>query len=466
MNEQHPEETPTIRDRGPDPGDRPRIPDHELLRCIGQGSYGEVWLARNVFGAYRAVKVVYRDRFQDPRPFEREFAGAQRFEPISRTHDGFVDILHVGRPESRAYFYYVMELADDSAAGAAIDPDRYTPSTLRARQCQDPGLPIEECVRLGLALAAALEQLHRHGLVHRDLKPSNVIFVGGVPKLADIGLVTDSSQSDRSFVGTEGYLAPEGPGSVQADIYSLGVLLGQLRRHPGSKNSGDPRPETDRALEQRFQTVVACASDPNPATRYRSAQALLEALETAASPPKRWKRRISRAALVLFLIGAGLLWWTGAFSGSSRSEAGSVAVLPFVSLSSETENELWSDGLTEELIQTLSQVPGLRVPSRTTLFAWKDRTEDIQRIGHQLRVRAVLEGSVRRAESRMRISVQLVSVADGFQIWSASYDQEPGNALSTQREIAGKIVQAIKDHGVTGPVEGGLTAIRANLAAP
>src|SRR5438046_9504367 len=94
----------------------PSIPDHELLRCIGGGSYGEVWLARNVLGDYRAVKVIYRDRFEHDRPYDREFEGIQKFEPISRLHESQVDILHVGRNDGAGYFYYVMELADDAGA--------------------------------------------------------------------------------------------------------------------------------------------------------------------------------------------------------------------------------------------------------------------------------------------------------------------------------------------------------------
>src|SRR5207302_8230185 len=97
----------------------PTVPDHELLRCIGRGSYGEVWLARNVMGTYRAVKVVYRTTFDHDRPFEREFEGIQKFEPISRMHESQVDILHVGRNEKDGYFYYVMELADDANVARA-----------------------------------------------------------------------------------------------------------------------------------------------------------------------------------------------------------------------------------------------------------------------------------------------------------------------------------------------------------
>src|SRR5439155_21968120 len=100
----------------------PQIPDHELLRRIGLGSYGEVWLACNVIGTYRAVKVVHRERFQNERPYEREYSGIQKFEPISRTHEGMVDILQIGRNDRDGYFYYVMELADDEGVGQASLP--------------------------------------------------------------------------------------------------------------------------------------------------------------------------------------------------------------------------------------------------------------------------------------------------------------------------------------------------------
>src|SRR5213593_2010696 len=194
----------------------PSIPDHELLRRIGRGSYGEVWLARSITGAYRAVKIVSRQSFDHDRPFEREFSGILKFEPISRNHDSQVDILHVGRGED--YFYYVMELADDQLTGQQINPDSYAPKTLKSEIFQRGKLPFEECVQISLALTTALENLHANGLVHRDVKPSNIIFVNGVPKLADIGLVADIGEA-RSFVGTTGFIPPEGPGAPQADLY-------------------------------------------------------------------------------------------------------------------------------------------------------------------------------------------------------------------------------------------------------
>ena len=199
-----------------------RVPDHELQRRIGRGAYGEVWLARSVTGALRAVKIVHRTSFDHDRPFEREFEGILKFEPISRRHDSQVDILHVGRNGN--CFYYVMELADDQATGGQINPDQYTPRTLKSDLLFHGRLPFEECVRIGVALATALENLHSNGLVHRDVKPSNIIFVNGVPKLADIGLVT-GVDATRSYVGTEGFAAPEGPGTAQADLFSLGKVF-------------------------------------------------------------------------------------------------------------------------------------------------------------------------------------------------------------------------------------------------
>src|SRR4051812_39062604 len=108
----------------------PTISNYELLRCIGQGSYGDVWLARSVTGTLRALKIVYRDRFEDSRPFQREVEGIRRFDPISRKDDGLVDILHVGENESEGYFYYVMELADDCSGQSDVAPEQYTPKSL------------------------------------------------------------------------------------------------------------------------------------------------------------------------------------------------------------------------------------------------------------------------------------------------------------------------------------------------
>jgi WD40 repeat protein len=255
-------------------GDVPPIlvPDHTLIRRIGKGSYGEVWLARNVLGVYRAVKIVHRRAFDDSRPFEREFAGIQRFEPVSRSHESQLNILHVGRgPDC---FYYVMELADDMGRGAAIDEASYAPRNLKSELLLHGRLSVDECLRLGLALTTALENLHRHKLVHRDIKPSNIVFVNGIPKLADIGLVAQA-ESTMSFVGTEGYLPPEGPGTVQADIFSLGKVLYELSTGHDRQQFPDlPTGITelpDRAALAELNEVLLRACAPDVRQRYQSA---------------------------------------------------------------------------------------------------------------------------------------------------------------------------------------------------
>src|SRR5437899_537809 len=204
-----------------------RIPDHELVRRIGRGSYGEVWVAKTMMGTYRAVKIVHLKAFQHDRPFERELAGIQKFEPISRSHEGFIDVLQVGQNREAGYFYYVMEIGDDEQNGQRINPESYSPKTL-AKELTSRGMsPFEECLQIGLSLSNALAHLHRRGLIHRDVKPSNIILVNGIAKLADIGLVADISEA-RSYVGTEGFIPPEGPGTPQADIYSLGKVLYEI----------------------------------------------------------------------------------------------------------------------------------------------------------------------------------------------------------------------------------------------
>jgi len=184
--------------------DPPPIPDHELLKCIGRGGYGEVWLARNVLGTWRAIKIVYRSSFDHDRPYEREFEGIRKFEPISRSHESQVDILHVGRNDAAGFFYYVMELADDASSASSIqNPGSYIPKTLKHVLHDQGRLPLDQCLRIGLALITALDHLHRHGLVHRDVKPSNIIFGEGIANLADIGLIA-SADAPITCVGTVG----------------------------------------------------------------------------------------------------------------------------------------------------------------------------------------------------------------------------------------------------------------------
>ncbi|MGZ5022586.1 MAG: protein kinase domain-containing protein, partial [Chthoniobacterales bacterium] len=287
----------------------PVIPDYDLLRVIGRGAYGEIWLARGLTGALRAVKIVYRKTFESERAFNREFSGMSAFEPISRAHPGFVDILHVGRNDSLGFFYYVMELADDETSGAEIEITNYSPRTLKTNG--GAPLPANECIRLGLRLTEALGTLHDHGLTHRDIKPSNIIFVKGAPKLADIGLVATHGQ--QSFVGTEGYVPPEGPGTPQADLYSLGKVLYEISMgkdrldFPEVGTDLEDRADKPQLLELNSILLKACASSPNK--RYRDAEQMRRdlALVDRGEPTlrKRWPWIL--ALLLVAAIAGGFL---------------------------------------------------------------------------------------------------------------------------------------------------------------
>jgi len=354
---------------------RATIPNFELLRQIGIGAYGEVWLARGVLGDYVALKVVYRDRFSDERPYLREYEGIRRFRHVSRIHPSQLTVLHVG--QGPGFFYYTMELADDANAGAAsrqavveganeqnssgrVDPhldwERYKPRTLRsllrtgvnAREDGYGGnggnggnggagggqgdgsrcaLPVSQCLEIGMALASALECLHGARLVHRDIKPSNIVFVNGRPKLADIGLVAGLDEA-RSVVGTEGYMAPEGPGQVQADVFALGRVLYEMvtgldaKEAPTLPEGWATRP--DRKDLHAVNEVVLWACDGNLARRYKNARALREDLESLQAKRSLRYRKLRRAIRQIALVSAfvvPLLIVGGYAVGVSRTQA-------------------------------------------------------------------------------------------------------------------------------------------------
>jgi CHASE2 domain-containing sensor protein len=263
----------------PETGDgRITIRDYELLRVIGEGAYGQVWLARTLIGGYRAIKVVYRS---EDRPFEREFEGVRHFGEISGKHAGWVTIFHVGKDDVAGFFYYVMEMADDLTLKRTIDPGRYLPKTLGQLLVESRWLPLAKCIEIAIKLADALAALHVHGLVHRDLKPSNIIFVNDAPKLADIGLVARAGQH-KSAAGTEDYIPPEGMGAPQADVFSLGRVIykmatgGVPSAQPGMPDSINERKDVAELME--LMKVVNTACERFQGKRYQSGAELRDEL--------------------------------------------------------------------------------------------------------------------------------------------------------------------------------------------
>lgn len=285
-----PEEAPTLKGPRRLP---PSVPDHKLVRVIGEGAYGQVWLARDVIGTYHAVKFVFRNIFNSDAPYEREFKGIYHFTPISRQHAGFVNILHVGRNDAGGYFFYIMELGDDETTGQSINPDTYIARTLSRIIRRTGRLSPGDCVRLGMELSSALDFLHQRRLIHRDIKPSNVLFVNGQAKFADVGLVTqiETQRAEATYIGTEGYIAPEGPGTAGADVYSLGKVLYEATmgldrmRFPDLPTAAV---EQSSPLLMQLNAIILKACEFNARQRYQTARELYDDLNVlhAAALPK------------------------------------------------------------------------------------------------------------------------------------------------------------------------------------
>ena len=290
------------------------IPDYELVIEIERGSYGQVWLARSVLGAWRAVKIVQRNLFDDARPYNREFNGIRFYEAVSRGHQGLIDVLHVGRNDQKGYFYYVMELADDQVVGQATNSVDYSPRTLQSELNLRESIAADECAFIGAQLADALRYLHEQGLVHRDIKPSNIVYVNGMPKLADIGLVAGAGFASAN-IGTLGFQAGEETGDWRGDLYALGKVLYEASTGM-DRNAFPDLPQSmkeyvpDEAFKKLNRIILkACSLDEKEG--YTGADQLTEELELINAPsmfsgPFSWREKRLVAAVFALVLLLGL----------------------------------------------------------------------------------------------------------------------------------------------------------------
>jgi serine/threonine-protein kinase len=401
---------------------------YTIERELSRGGMAVVFLARDLRHRRSvAVKVLPPGQgaaSYEPERFLREIEIAARL-----AHPGIVPLHDSGQCDGLLYF--VMPFLDYD--------------TLRTRLEREGPLPVADAVRIARQVAAALDFAHRQGVVHRDIKPENILLHEGGAVVADFGVAralwmagTAETITERGLaLGTPAYMSPEQASAEQevdgrSDVYSLAcVLYEMLAGRPPFAGGGaratilqhlseppDPvrahRPDVPSAADH----AVARALSKDPAERFDRAADFAEALRASASAP-------SRGAPV------------------SRT-ARAIAVLPFVNVSADPDNEYLSDGLTDELIDALTRVEGLRVASRTSVFAFKGQPLDVRAIGARLGVTAVIEGSVRKAGSRLRIAARLTSVEDGKHLWSARYDRDLEDVFALEEEIAQSIVDTLR----------------------
>lgn len=413
---------------------------YEIISPLGSGGMGEVYRAKDTrLKRDVAVKVVTERLAKDHNAinhFERE---AQAVAALS--HPNIISIHDFGTDQGVTYI--VMELLEGE--------------TLRAR-IKHSTIPRRKAIELGIKISDGLAAAHAKGIIHRDLKPENVFLTNdGEVKILDFGLArTEPIKSSEDLtvslytkpgtvLGTICYMSPEQVRGqvvdVRSDIFSFGCVLHEMltgnRTFKGDTSADvtaailthDPESitETDsNVMSELDRTIMRCL-EKNPRRRFQSSNDLSFMLQN-------------------ILTGTGLPQpdEQSAHGSLANDDRPSIAILPFVNMSADAENEYFSDGLSEELINGLCKIQGLQVASRTSAFAFKGKNQDIRSIGDRLNVKTILEGSVRKAGNRLRITAQLVNVADGYHLWSETFDRQMEDIFAVQDEIAQSITRALR----------------------
>ena len=439
---------------------------YEVLRELGKGGMGRVYVAHDrKLGRDVAVKVLA------PGGAHSEEVLA-RFEQEARAtgslnHPNILSVHDVGLWQGGPYL--VSELLEGE--------------TLRETLRRGPLEP-EEAASLALQLARGLAAAHEKGIVHRDLKPENLFVTSdGRLKILDFGIAklvtpTDPEAKETpavahtrtgAIIGTVGYMSPEQLRGRRidhrSDLFSCGAVLHEMltgrpafdRDTPvetGYAILNEEVPVLPVSVPSRLARIVRHCLEKKPQDRFQSARDLLFELQGLTGGTGDRLRLSRRAIRFLRWTVGGVLAAAGAayvalrlaafLSGRVLAPGASVAVLPFADLSPGKDQEYFSDGLAEEILDTLAHIEGLRVTGRTSSFSFKGKNEDVQSIGRKLNVAAILEGSIRKEGDRLRVTAQLIGAADGFHLWSQTFDRQVTGIFAVQEEIAAAVVQALR----------------------
>jgi serine/threonine protein kinase len=455
------------------------IGHYKISKLISTGGMGEVYLATDIVAGRKAALKLLPMRFTGDAERLKRFQ-QEAHAVVALNHPNILTVYEIG--EDHSIHYIASELIEGE--------------TVRERLTRG-AMQLSVGVDIAIQMASALAVAHEAGIVHRDIKPDNIMLrPDGYVKVLDFGIAKLAEQevpatipTDEalslvetnlgSILGTAHYMSPEqaygAPVDKSTDIWSLGVVVYEMVTGHVPFNGDTPREVMSSILEREpqplttyvanapaeLQQIINSTLRKNREERYHSARELLEALKglrhkleveaelqpsTATPSWLRWTR--SPTALVLGLLVAAIavavpFYWHRNLTTTSPPEK-SIAVLPFVDLSEIKDQEYFCDGMSEEIINALAKVEGLRVVSRTSSFSFKGEKTDVSEIGKKLNVENVLEGSLRREGNRIRVNAELINTRNGFHLWTETYDRELAGVFVVQDEITRAIVDALK----------------------